>query len=118
MRRLALSAVLLGVLAGAAPAAAKICPVPTPVSQDPPANQVLSTFAVLRRPATAADSWPRPDLLPPDISFNQGWFRLTGSLGGYHFFLLPGRKPSPCGSPPELFIGALGSISTVQGGAS
>ena len=120
MRKLALAIALFGVLASASagPAAARVCPVPTSLTNDPPANQVLSTFAVLRRAATPADSWPRTDLLPPDISFNRGWFRLTGAIGGYRFFLLPGHKTTPCGSPPELFIGALGSISTVQGGAS
>jgi opacity protein-like surface antigen len=118
MRRLALGAVLFALLASAAPAAAAVCQSPAPVTPDPPANQVLSSFSVLRRTATPADSWPRTDLLPAGTTFNQGWFRLTGSVGGYRFFLLPGRKDTPCGSPPELFIGALGSISTVQGGAS
>src|SRR6185437_13767513 len=74
-----------------------------------------STFSVLRRSATPADSWPRTDLLPSGPTFDQPLFRRTGSLGGYRFFLLPAGR---CGAAQTLYIGALGSISTVQGGAA
>jgi hypothetical protein len=106
MKRLLLAtAALLATLAFAGPAAAAVCQSP----------KTLSTFSVLRRAATPSDSWPRTDLLPPNVSFDQPLFRRTGSLGGYKFFLLPAGT---CGSPQTLYIGALGSISTVQGGAT
>jgi hypothetical protein len=104
MRRVLLTATLLGLFA-AAPGAAAPCISP----------KASSTFSVLRRPATPADSWPRTDLLPSGATFDTDLFRLTGSLAGYRFFLLPAGT---CGTPTTLYIGALGSISTVQGGAS
>jgi hypothetical protein len=122
MRRLALAAALTGALAVAPPARAAPCTSPH-LNSDPPPNAVLATFGVLRRPSTPADSWPHAELLPPDISFNQGWFRRLGSLGGVRFFLLPGHDATPCGSPAKLFVGAASGSSTngggtVQGGAS
>jgi hypothetical protein len=105
MRRLALGVAVLGTLAFAAPAAAAVCIPP----------KVPSTFSVLRRSATPADSWPRTDLLPSGTTFDQPLFRHTGSLGAYRFFLLPAGT---CGTQATLYIGALGSISTVQGGAT
>jgi hypothetical protein len=117
MRRVVLAAAVLGVLAMAKPAGAAPCISPQ-LDPSPPPQQLAATFGVLRRAATPADSWPRTDLLPQDVSFYQGSSRLARSFGGYRFFLLPGHPSTPCGSSPELFIGALGSIPTVQGGAT
>ena len=93
MRRLALGVAVLGTLAFAAPAAAAVCIPP----------KVPSTFSVLRRSATPADSWPRTDLLPSGTTFDQPLFRHTGSLGAYRFFLLPAGT---CGTQATLYIGA------------
>jgi hypothetical protein len=104
MRCTALGVALLSTLASAAPASAAVCQSP----------KALSAFSVLRRSATPADSWPRTELLPTGVTFDQALFRHTRSLAGYRFFLLPAGT---CGTAQTLYIGALGSISTVQGGA-
>jgi hypothetical protein len=116
MKRLALlAAMLCAVAATAQPAgAAGACTSPQ-LNTDQPAQSVLSTIAVLSRAAEPTDAWPRTDLLDPDESYNQNWFRRAGSLAGYSFFLLPGHKATPCGAPPELSVGALGQFSTVNG---
>jgi hypothetical protein len=121
VKSLALMAAALGVLVFAKPALAAPCTLPH-LNHDPPQATVIATFDVLRRHATPADAWPAPQLLPPDLSFNEDWFRRTGSLGGMRFYLLPGQKATPCGAPTKLFVGATGGSganggSVVSGGA-
>jgi hypothetical protein len=119
MKRVAVLVAVLGALAASAqPAGAATACTSPQLNTDQPAQSVLSTFGVLRRPARPTDSWPRTDLLDPDESYNQNWFRRAGSLAGYSFFVLPGHKATPCGSPPELYVGALGRFSTVNGAVS
>jgi hypothetical protein len=120
MRRLAAIAVVAGALAAAQPAGAQggVCMSPQPLDRSPVPAQLLSTFSVLDRASTPSDAWPKNDLLPRDESFYEKGIRRVRSAGGYRFFILPAHKSTPCGSAPELFIGALGSVSTVQGGAS
>lgn len=117
MKRLALLGALTIGLAAAPHAAAAADCVPPRVTDSPPAQSVLSTFGILRRDATAADTWPQPDLFPSDATINRLWIRDARSLGSYDFFVIPATEATSCSGPAELFIGALGSPSTVQGGA-
>jgi len=80
---------------------------------EPPAAPVLASYAVLRRPTTAADQPPPINSLAEQLSFALGRYnpafvrQLTQRPGGRRFFLVPGLPvhvdipPARC-LPPRL----------------
>src|SRR5581483_4948906 len=109
--------------------AATVCPPPTGgggggggaqpcASPAPPSSAALHSFALLRRAATPADAWPRPDLLPSGVTFDPRSSRLARRFGGYRFFLVPGNPSCASSTGTLLYVGAIGRFSSVSGGAT